>query len=184
MALIGSQAFEMGKVAPDFSLLDTVSDQMTSLTELKGDKGTAIFFICNHCPYVVHINHGLVKMAHDYISQGINFIAISSNDVRYYPQDGPQQMKRLAEQLGYPFPYLYDETQTVAKAYNAACTPDLYLFDAELKAVYHGQMDDSRPRNGVPVSGNDFRNAMDCLLAGKENTAVQHPSVGCSIKWK
>ncbi|MEL7530426.1 MAG: thioredoxin family protein [Bacteroidota bacterium] len=184
MALVGSNPFTIGEQAPDFTLLDTVSDQDLSLTNLKGSQGTAIFFICNHCPYVVHINHGLVQMANEYLPKGINFIAISSNDVRHYPQDGPDRMKQVAAQLQYPFPYLYDETQEVAKAYNASCTPDLYLFDAELKAVYHGQFDDSRPRNGVPVSGHDFQRAMDYLLKGEANPHQQHPSVGCSIKWK
>lgn len=184
MALVGSNQFEISKTAPDFELINTVNDKMMSLSALKGEKGTAIFFICNHCPFVVHINRGLVQMANDYLSKGIAFIAISSNDAKYYPQDGPQQMKRLAEQLNYPFPYLYDETQEVAKAYNASCTPDLYLFDSDLKAVYHGQLDDSRPRNGIPVTGKDFRNAMDHLITGETNPQDQHPSIGCSIKWK
>ncbi len=184
MALVGSNPFEIGQSAPEFELYDTVSGQNKSLTQLQGSQGTAIFFICNHCPYVVHINHALVQMANDYLPKGINFIAISSNDVRYYPQDGPERMKQLAEQLQYPFPYLYDETQEVAKAYNASCTPDLYLFDAELKAVYHGRFDESRPGSGIAVTGNDFRAAMDFMLKGEAYPYPQQASVGCSIKWK
>ncbi|MEM6345946.1 MAG: thioredoxin family protein [Bacteroidota bacterium] len=184
MALVGSNSFEMGQLAPGFELYDTISGQTKSLNQLKGSQGTAIFFICNHCPYVIHVNHGLVQMANDYLPKGISFIAISSNDVKHYPQDGPERMQQVAAQLQYPFPYLYDETQEVAKAYNASCTPDLYLFDAGLKAVYHGQLDDSRPRSGVPVTAKDFRRAIDYLLKAETNPYPQHPSVGCSIKWK
>jgi thiol-disulfide isomerase/thioredoxin len=151
---------------------------------LKGEKGTAIFFICNHCPFVIHVNDELVRMAHEYQNEGIAFIAISSNNVETHPQDGPEHMKTHAAKVGYPFPYLYDESQEVAKAYNAACTPDPYLFDADLKLVYHGQIDDSRPGNSLPVNGTDFRNAMDHLLQGKQDTAEQKPSIGCGIKWK
>ena len=184
MALVESNSFELGKEAPSFNLLNTINDQTVSLSDLKEKKATAIFFICNHCPFVIHINNQLVKMANDYISKGIAFIAISSNDINTHPQDGPIYMKQVAEKLNYPFPYLYDESQEVAKAYNASCTPDLYLFDSELKAVYHGQLDDSRPGNGIPVTGKDFRNAMDMLLAKTVNITPQKPSIGCNIKWK
>lgn len=184
MALVGSNIFENGSVAPDFSLPDTVSGKTLSLSELKGEKGTVIMFICNHCPYVVHVNQQMVDTANKYISKGISFIAISSNDVDGYPQDGPVFMKQVAAKCNYPFPYLYDESQEVAKAYKAACTPDFYLFDAELKAVYHGQLDDSRPGSGIPLSGKDMHHAIEQLLAGKPNLAVQKPSIGCSIKWK
>lgn len=184
MALTESNTFEIGKEAPNFNLINTVNDQMESLTQLKGENGTAIFFICNHCPFVLHVNDELVKMANDYKNKGIAFIAISSNNVETHPQDGPQFMKEVAQKLRYPFPYLYDESQEVAQAYDAACTPDLYLFDANLKAVYHGQLDDSRPGNGLPVTGADFRNAMDCLLESKTNDTPQRPSIGCNIKWK
>lgn len=175
---------KVGTSAPDFTLLNTVDNQTLSLAELKGEKGTAIFFICNHCPFVIHVNEGLVAMANDYKEKGINFVAISSNDVVNYPQDGPEKMKEVAQNLNYPFPYLYDETQEIARAYDAACTPDLYLFDQDLKAVYHGQLDDSRPGNGIPVTGNDFRHALDCLLENKSNDTPQKPSIGCNIKWK
>ena len=141
-------------------------------------------FSCNHCPFVIHVNETLVKLANSYQKEGINFIAISSNDSINYPQDGPDEMKTNAIQLNYSFPYLYDETQDIAKAYDAACTPDFFLFDANLKLVYRGQMDSSRPGNGLPVNGEDLKNAMDCLLQKKANTRPQKPSIGCNIKWK
>ena len=184
MALTESNDFTVGKIAPDFKLPNTVDNKTYELNHLKGKNGTAILFICNHCPFVVHINNELVKMANEYIKKGINFIAISSNDVNYYPQDGPTKMKQVAENLNYPFPYLYDESQEVAKAYDAVCTPDLYLFDSELKSVYHGQLDSSRPGSGIPVTGKDFRIAMDLLLEGKVNTETPKPSIGCGIKWQ
>ncbi len=184
MALTESNPFPIGTLAPDFTLLDTKSDQQLSLSEIKGGKGTAIFFICNHCPFVIHVNDELVRMANEYSEKGIRFIAISSNNVETHPQDGPDFMKSHAEKQGYPFPYLYDESQEVAKAYDATCTPDLYLFDADLKSVYHGQLDGSRPGNEIPVSGSDFRNAMDQLLAGNGAIEDQKPSIGCGIKWK
>lgn len=184
MALVGSNIFENGKIAPDFSLIDTITDSVKNLKELKGRNGTIIMFICNHCPFVIHVNNELVKLANDFIPKGINFIAISSNDVNYYMQDGPNYMKRVALHLKYPFPYLYDESQKVAKAYNAACTPDFYLFDSNLKSVYHGQLDDSRPGNGIPVNGKDLRLAIANVLENKKNSETQKPSIGCSIKWK
>ncbi len=183
MSLIKSSHFEIGKKAPDFELFNTVTLQMDSLNKLKGKKGTAILFICNHCPFVVHINKELIKLANDYKEQKINFIAISSNDVNFYPQDSPELMKQVATDLEYPFPYLYDKSQDVAKAYNAVCTPDLYLFDKNLKNVYHGQLDDSRPGNGIPLTGKDFRNAIKNLLKKTKNATFQKPSIGCSIKW-
>ena len=184
MALTASNPFPIGTLAPNFELLDTKTDQTMRLSDLKGEKGTAIFFICNHCPFVVHVNEELVRIANEYSAKGIGFIAISINNIETHPQDGPDFMKKHAEAQRYPFPYLYDETQEVAKAYDAACTPDLYLFDADMKATYHGQLDDSRPGNDIPVTGNDFRHAMDMLLEGKENTQSQKPSIGCGIKWK
>lgn len=184
MALTPSNSFPIGKKAPDFSLMDTVSSSFKTLKELKGENGTAIFFICNHCPYVIHVNDTLIKIANDFQSKGIAFIAISSNDVGKYPQDGPVKMKEQAIQLSYPFPYLFDESQEVAKNYDAACTPDLYLFDSDLKAVYHGQLDDSRPGNDKPCDGADFINAINNLLADKSPVANQKPSIGCGIKWK
>jgi peroxiredoxin len=173
-----------GTKAPDFKLLDTVSDTMMTLNELKGSKGTVILFLCNHCPFVTHINEELVRVANDYTVTGFNFIAISSNDAIKHPKDGPEYMKQHAEQENYPFPYLYDETQDVAKAYNAACTPDIYLFDADLKLVYHGQLDDSRPSNGRPLTGRSLREGMDAILGNKQVPTPQSPCIGCSIKWK
>lgn len=184
MANTPSNMLALGTVAPPFNLLDTVSDTYLSLNNIKGAEGTVIMFICNHCPFVLHVNQQLVAIANQYAEKGIAFVAISSNDVINYPQDGPEHMKLQAEKEQYPFPYLYDESQDVAKAYDAACTPDIYLFDADLKLVYRGQLDDSRPGNGIEVTGQDLRNALDCLLQNKENIKMQKPSIGCNIKWK
>ena len=184
MALTESNNFLSVKKAPNFKLINTIDDTYVELNQYKGKKGTAIFFICNHCPFVIHVNEELVKIANDYTSKGISFIAISSNDVDNYPQDGPIEMKKNGLHLKYPFPYLYDETQEVAKMYDATCTPDLYLFDNQLNIFYHGQLDDSRPNNGIPVTGKDFRNALDSLLENKTYTGLQKPSIGCNIKWK
>ena len=184
MALTPSNIFEKGAKAPNFNLYDTVSGRNISLEDIQGAEGTVIFFICNHCPFVIHVNEQLVQLANDYQSKGIGFVAISSNDVENYPQDGPEFMKTHASKVGYPFPYLYDETQEIAKAYDAACTPDLYVFDGDLKSVYHGQLDSSRPGNGVPVSGEDMRAILDSLLNGLPFTGQERPSMGCNIKWK
>ena len=170
--------------APAFALFDTVSATYKSLNELKGDNGTVIMFICNHCPFVIHINEALVAISKHYIDLGINFIAISSNDVVKYPQDSPENMKIHAKENNYPFPYLYDETQEVAKAYDAACTPDIYVFHNDLKLVYRGQLDNSRPDNSIPVTGDNLRHALECLLNNTKNTNTQKPSIGCNIKWK
>jgi len=151
MARTPSNMLPLGTTAPVFSLYDTVSDQLLSLQQLRGDTGTVVMFICNHCPFVIHVNSELIKVANHYKGQGIGFVAISSNDVVNYPQDGPDKMKIHAINEGYPFPYLYDESQRVAKAYDAACTPDLYVFNADLKLVYRGQLDDSRPGNGIDL---------------------------------
>ncbi|PQJ75981.1 thioredoxin family protein [Polaribacter gangjinensis] len=184
MARTESNEFELGRKAPEFRLLNTIDDIWVDLESLKGKNGTVVVFICNHCPFVIHINEKLVQLANDYQSKGIRFIAISSNDIEKYPQDAPHLMKKLALELNFTFPYLFDETQMVAKAYNAACTPDFYLFDADLKAVYHGQFDDSRPGNNIPVSGNDLQKAMEHLLHKKPILENQKPSIGCGIKWK
>ncbi|RLD83509.1 MAG: thioredoxin family protein [Bacteroidetes bacterium] len=184
MSLTESNKFEKGTKALDFLLIDTISDRVLSLEDVKGKKATVVMFICNHCPYVVHVNPELVKLANDYMTEGIGFVAISSNDVENYPQDAPYLMKRQAEKLKYPFPYLYDETQEVAKAYDAACTPDFYVFDTDLKSVYHGQLDDSRPNSGIPLSAKDIRGVIDAILEEKEYIAPQKPSIGCNIKWK
>lgn len=184
MALTPSNPFEVGKIASDFSLLNTKDNSVKKLKDLKGKLGTVIVFICNHCPFVIHINEELVRLANNYLSKGIAFIAISSNDFENYPQDGPNEMREMAKKLKYPFPYLYDESQEVAKAYDAACTPDFYVFDKNLKSVYHGQLDNSRPGNGIPVTGEDLRKALDNLHQNSLPLANQRPSIGCSIKWK
>ena len=174
----------LGTTAPNFDLYDTVSDTTVSLEDVKGTAGTVIMFICNHCPFVIHVNPELVNLGKEYQEKGIGFVAISSNDVNNYPDDAPDLMKITAKREGYSFPYLYDETQEVAKAYDAACTPDFYLFDGDAKLVYRGQLDDSRPGNGLPLTGLDLRNAMDALLAGDKISSEQKPSIGCNIKWK
>ncbi|WP_055435473.1 thioredoxin family protein [Lacinutrix algicola] len=184
MALTESNSFENGTLAPQFSLQDVVTGKLVNLQELKGGKGTVIMFICNHCPFVVHVNTQLVKLANHYLSKGIGFVAISSNDANSYPQDRPELMKQVATNLKYPFPYLYDETQEVAKAYAAACTPDFYVFDANLKATYHGQLDNSRPGNGAAVTGEELRKAIDAVLNNVPPLENQKPSIGCNIKWK
>ncbi len=184
MAETKTKQISLGYDAPDFTLPDTVSDRELSLQELKGDQATVVMFICNHCPFVKHVNKELVRLANDYSPKGVSFIAINSNDVENYPDDSPENMKRTAEELGYPFPYLYDETQDVARAYSAACTPDLSIFDKDLKCVYRGQLDDSRPGNDIPPSGKDIRAALDNILAGEPVSADQRSSIGCNIKWK
>lgn len=184
MALTPSTMMPLGNTAPDFSLPDTISGKTLSLQQLKGTKGTLVMFICNHCPYVKHIKDALAKLGKDYQDSGISIIAINANDAVNYPDDAPDKMTAFAKQNGFVFPYLYDESQAVAKAYAAACTPDLFLFDASLKCVYRGQFDDSRPGNDIPVTGKDLRAAMDAVLAGKTVDAKQTPSIGCNIKWK
>ena len=184
MARTASNMIPLGTQAPDFELYDTVSHKQLNLQQLKGQQATVIMFICNHCPFVVHVNEALVNMANVYKSKGVSFIAISSNDAENYPQDAPDKMTVHAAANHYPFPYLYDESQDIAKAYDAACTPDLYVFDAHLKLAYRGQLDDSRPGNGKPVDAKDLKHALDCLLSQTENTEHQKPSIGCNIKWK
>jgi len=184
MALTESTMLPLGTLAPSFELLDTISDTNISLKEIQSDKATVIMFICNHCPYVIHVNEGLVQLANDYISKGISFVAISSNDAMVYHVDSPENMKAHAADEKYPFPYLYDETQEVAKAYDAACTPDFYIFDGQMKLAYRGRLDDSRPNSGIPVTGKDIRGALDQLLMNQSLTSQQIPSMGCNIKWK
>lgn len=185
MAVTPSNMLPIGTKAPDFNLYDAVSGRQKSLDELKSDKGTLVMFICNHCPYVKHVNPELVRLANDYKEKGISFIAISSNDVESHPQDSPDKMKQVAKDQGYPFPYLYDETQEVAKAYKAACTPDFFLFDGDLKLIYRGRLDESSPGNNKPLNGKDLRNALDKLLVGGTiPEEEQVPSMGCNIKWK
>jgi peroxiredoxin len=183
MARTPSNMLPLGTVAPNFKLMDTISDEIKSLQELRGITGTLIMFICNHCPFVKHLNSGMVELAKDYQPKGIGVIAISSNDVANYPQDAPHLMKSNAMDEGFIFPYLYDASQEVARAYEAACTPDFYLFNGDLELVYRGQFDNSRPGNGIPVSGKDLRLALDNLLQKKPIDPEQKPSIGCNIKW-
>lgn len=184
MALTPTIDIPLGFKAPDFELLEPKTGKKRNLNELKSDKGTVVMFICNHCPYVKHTIEGIVELANDYIPKGISFIAINSNDVDNYPEDSPEKMIEYAAKGDYPFPYLYDETQEVAKAYQAACTPDFNIFDGEMKCVYRGQLDDSRPGNDIPVTGKSMREALDLLIEGKEILKDQRPSIGCNIKWK
>jgi peroxiredoxin len=184
MALTQSNPFPLGTKAPDFSLRDQVSGKLLSLQELKADKATVVMFICNHCPYVKHINKGLVLLANKYIPMEVAFVAINSNDPVRYPDDSPDKMTETARENKYPFPYLFDESQSVAKAYDAACTPEFYVFDKDLLLVYHGQMDDSRPSNNIPVTGEDLAHAIDLTLADKPVPSNQKPGIGCGIKWK
>lgn len=173
----------LGTQAPSFSLPDTLSGDTISLDQFRG-KPLVVMFICNHCPYVIHIQDKLVELVKKYQKKDVNFVAISSNDVTNYPQDAPEKMKERAQQLDFTFPYLYDESQEVAKAYMAACTPDFYVFNNQLACVYRGRMDGSTPGNNVPVTGADLSTALDQLLAGETVFADQLPSMGCNIKWK
>ena len=182
MVMQQSQMPQLGTPAPEFSLPDP-SGTHYSLAQFADARLLLVVFICNHCPYVKHILDGLVKFAHDYQSRGVAMVAISANDIANVPEDSPANMASVAAQKGFTFPYLYDESQAVAKSYQAACTPDLFLFDQQRRLAYHGQFDASRPRNTVPVSGADLRAATDAALAG-QSIAAQIPSVGCSIKWK
>lgn len=184
MALTESNMLPLGTKAPDFNLPDTISGSSLSFQDVQGEKGTVVIFSCNHCPFVVHINNELVSIANQYQSKGVGFVAISSNDVDNYPDDSPEKMNIVAKVLKYPFPYLYDESQAIAKAYDAACTPDFYLFNGKGELVYRGRLDASRPGNGVPVTGADLRSAIDAVILGINEIQPQIPSAGCNIKWK
>ena len=184
MSAVNSTMLELGTKAPEFSLPDVISGETYSLEKFKGNKAVLIIFMCNHCPYVKLIKESLVEYAADYMPKGVGVIAVSSNDIENYPDDGPEKMKEDAERLGYPFPYLFDESQEVAKAYKAACTPDLFLFDENLELKYRGQFDDSRPGNDIDPTGADLREATDKVLSGETVPEDQTPSVGCNIKWK
>jgi peroxiredoxin len=184
MAYTESTMLPLGTKAPEFSLPDTISGKKMSFADIQGKKATVVMFLCNHCPYVIHVNEEVVRLSNEYMEKGVGFVGISSNDVENYPDDAPDKMKIVAEKEGYRFPYLYDETQEVAKAYDAACTPDFYVFDAGGKLVYRGQLDDSRPKSGKPVNGKDLRAALDALLSGGKVNDFQRPSGGCNIKWK
>lgn len=185
MALTPTTSIPLGFKAPEFLLPDVISKQQKSYQNTKGNKATVVMFICNHCPFVIHVRYQLVKIANDYAALGVNFVAISSNDVENYPQDSPEKMEEMAREFNFPFPYLYDETQQVAKDYNASCTPDFSVFDMNDECVYRGELDGSRPGNGVLSDGSILRKALDHLVAGETVPSVgQLPSIGCNIKWK
>ncbi len=174
----------LGTSAPAFSLPDALSGKTITLDTFARGKGLLVMFLCAHCPYVKHVQAGLAKLLKEYDGSGLGIVAISSNDAAQYPEDSPDGLRAQAAELGFAFPYCYDESQTAALAYRAACTPDFFLFDAGRKLVYRGQMDGSRPKNGVPVTGSDLRAAIDAVLAGRAVNAEQRPSIGCNIKWK
>jgi peroxiredoxin len=184
MAATESTMLELGTAAPEFQLPDVVSGNTISLGTFAGKKALLVMFICRHCPYVVHVRDELARLGKDYGGKSVGIVAISSNDARSYPDDTPPRLKQMAEELGFSFPYCYDESQETAKAYSAACTPDFYIFDENRKLVYRGQLDDSRPGNGKPVAGRDLRAAIDAVLAGQPVSTDQRPSLGCNIKWK
>lgn len=184
MARTPSTNIPLGFEAPDFTLPDTRSNEAISLRDLRSEYATVLIFMCNHCPYVLHVMDEIVRLSNDYIPKGIKFAGISANDVENYPDDSPEKMKELAELKNFNFPYLYDESQDVAKAYDAACTPEFHIFDKEMKCVYRGQLDSSRPGNEIPVTGADVRKALDNILEGKSVDPRQIPSIGCNIKWK
>jgi len=179
-----SMMLPLGTEAPDFSLPDVVTGETVSSSDVGGGEGLLVMFICRHCPYVKHVRQGIASLGRDYADRGLGIVAISSNDVEAYPEDAPASLAEDARDAGYAFPVLFDETQDVAKAFTAACTPDFFLFDADRRLVYRGQMDASRPGNGVPVTGQDLRAALDSVLAGRPVSEDQSPSVGCSIKWR
>ncbi|NNE26831.1 MAG: thioredoxin family protein [Saprospiraceae bacterium] len=184
MALTESNMLPLGTTAPSFTLPDVISGQDKSFNDIRGEKATVVMFICNHCPFVVHVNDEVVALANQYLDKGVGFVGISSNDVENYPQDSPDKMSIVAKVLKYPFPYLYDASQEVAKAYDAACTPDFYIFNSDDVLVYRGRLDSSRPGNGVPLTGSDLRFAIEATLLGIKEISPQLPSAGCNIKWK
>jgi peroxiredoxin len=183
MALTPSNMLPLGTEAPDFSLKDVTNKQSYDFKSIRGSNGTVIMFICKHCPYVIHIQNEIVKLAKDYQKKEVEFVAISSNDIVNYPDDSPENLKAQAAELGFTFPYLYDDKQEVARAYDAACTPDFYIFDRSDSLVYRGRLDESRPGNDIPVTGKDLRRALDNLLQGLPQEEMQYPSMGCNIKW-
>ena len=180
---VESTMLPLGTPAPDFDLIDTVSGDRVSLENLTG-KALLVMFICNHCPYVKHVQQGLVEFGNDYADADVDIVAISANDADNYPDDSPEKLAEVAGELGYSFPVLFDESQAVAKAYTAACTPDFFLFGPERRLVYRGRLDESRPNSGLPVTGADLRAAVDAVLADQPVAATQYPSMGCGIKWK
>lgn len=183
MAAISSHPLPIGSPMPDFELLDAVHDTRVAAATVAGPRGTLVMFLCNHCPYVVHIRQELVRVAHEALDAGFGVVAINANSLRSHPQDGPGPMRALASEEAWRFPFLFDATQDVARAFDAACTPDLYLFDVERRLAYHGQFDDSRPHKETPVTGRDLRAAISALSAGRAPAAQQIASIGCNIKW-
>lgn len=184
MAATESKMISLGSEAPDFSLSNGIDNKFYSLSDLKGKNGTLILFICNHCPYVIHIIKHFVSFSKKLIKNEVGVIAISSNDIINYPEDSPSNMLKFSKKYNFSFPYLFDESQDVAKKYDAACTPDFFLYDKELKLVYRGQLDNSRPGNGIECDGSDLKYAITCILNNKQNERTQKPSIGCNIKWK
>jgi len=185
MALTSSTMLELGTLAPDFSLPDVISGRTFTLQDFQGKKAFLIMFICRHCPYVQHVKEEIAKIGRDYKDKDIAIVAVSANDADLYPEDSPESLKEMAQELNFTFPYLYDERQETAKAYTAACTPDFFLFDKERKKlVYRGQLDDSRPGNNLPVTSKDLREAIDAVLEDRPINPNQKPSMGCNIKWK
>lgn len=183
MAMTPSTMLELGIQAPDFSLPDTAGNTV-SLSDFADAKGLLMIFMCNHCPFVIHVREELAALAKEYQAKGISVVGVNANDAETHPDDSPAKMAEEVEKVGYTFPYLYDQTQEVAQAYRAACTPDFFLFDSDRKLVYRGQLDDSRPDSGIPVTGEDLRAAFDAVLAGETVSDDQKPSMGCNIKWK
>jgi len=184
MAHTESTMLALGTPAPDFQLPDVTSGKTISLADFRDKKAVLVMFICRHCPYVQHTQDQLSKLGKDYSGTGLGIVAISPNDAAAYPDDRPESLREMAAQLGFVFPYLYDESQETARAYSAACTPDFFLFDDSRRLVYRGQLDDSRPSNGKPVTGRDLRAAIDAVLAGRPVDQNQRPSIGCNIKWR
>ena len=184
MALTESNMLPLGTTAPPFALPDTVSGKTLQLADVQGTAATVVMFLCNHCPYVIYVNAQIVQIAADYADKNVGFVAISSNDAVKYPQDAPELMTTHAQKVGYTFPYLYDESQAVARAYDAACTPDFYVFDGNQQLAYRGQLCASRPNSGTPVTGSDLRAALAAVLAHQKPSDMQRPSAGCGIKWK
>ena len=179
-----SAMLPLGTEAPDFSLPEVVTGKSVTLNDFRDSRPLLVMFICRHCPFVKHIEHALAALGRDYVKQPLGIVAISSNDSEAYPEDAPASLRQQAKDLGFSFPYLFDETQEVARAYNAACTPDFFLFDRSLRLIYRGQLDGSRPGNGIAVTGEDLRRAIDLALAGAPVYAEQRPSLGCNIKWR
>lgn len=184
MARTESAMLPLGTSAPDFVLKDVITKHELNTQNVSGPKGLLIMFICRHCPFVKHLEKALAQLGRDYAGKGLGIVAISSNDAKTYPEDAPDSLAQQAKIVGFTFPYLYDETQEVAHAYDAACTPDFFLFDESLKLVYRGQFDESRPGDGIPVTGKDLRAALDAVIAGQPVSPDQRPSLGCNIKWK